>query len=57
MTLNEMKAGESALITAVGGRGRAQMQIARYGAHSANPCDASKGRADGRSDRDNGARL
>ena len=57
MTLNEMKAGESALITAVGGRGRAQMQIARYGAHSANPCDVSKGRADGRSDRDNGSRL
>lgn len=57
MTLNELKVGESAVITAVGGEGALQMQIARYGTHSAYRRDAPEGRADGRSDRNKSARL
>ena len=57
MTLNELKIGAAAVITAVGGDGALRCRLLDMGIIPKTRVTLQKGRADGRSDRDPRARL
>lgn len=47
MTLNDLKIGQSGIITAVGGEGALRLRLLEHGTHSEDPGPGSEGGAHG----------